>query len=217
MVVDDDDGRAVAPDGVPEYLTDPDVRGVEAAHIDRLYTDQPVSRVEVQHPKVFLLQMRHLGHQELCHVGRGAHDKAVFGCGQQHAAAQFQRRLELGRLGLPQSLFGLQLCKAGPGQPGQTSVPGQQPGGQRQDVLAAHAGTQDDGQQLGRRQRTLPSAQQPLAGALVDRQLLDGGSVFGGSLFFRHATTIHQVVGGCQMGDWAVTRSPTAQALDRLC
>jgi hypothetical protein len=100
VVVNDDDRRAVALDGVAENLAHPDVRGVEAPNVHRIRSNQSVARVEVQHPKVLLLQVGHLGHQELRHVGGRAHDKAILRRGQQHTAAQFQGRLDLRRLGL---------------------------------------------------------------------------------------------------------------------
>jgi hypothetical protein len=148
---------------------------------------------------VLLLQVSHLGHQELRHVGRRAHGEAILRRDEQHAAAQFQRRFDLRRLGLAQSLFRLQLGKAGAGQARQAVVLGNEARRQGQDVLAAQPRAQDDGQQFRRRKRPLARPRQPLARALVDRHVLDRRPVLGGLLSFLHATNYTQVARGCQI------------------
>ncbi len=112
----DDNRRAVALDRLPKDLTDADVGRIETAHVHGVGPQQPIAGIQVQHPEVFLRQMGHLGHEELRHIRRGAHDVTIVGRGKQHTAAQFQGRLELRCLGLPHPILAHEFGDTGPGQ-----------------------------------------------------------------------------------------------------
>ena len=111
-----DQRRAASLDSISEYFCHPNVRGIQASHIDGLEADHTVSRVEKQHSEVLLREVRHLGHQQLRDVGWRAHGGVLLWRRQKHPAAQFQRRLELRRLGWAQSLLRHQFRETGPSQ-----------------------------------------------------------------------------------------------------
>jgi hypothetical protein len=103
--VNDNDRGTIAFDGLPEHLAYPNVRGTETSHVHRLRPKQPVACIEVQCPEVLLLQIGHLRHEQLGHIGRRAYHKTVLRGSKKHATAQLQRCLELCCLGLSQSLL----------------------------------------------------------------------------------------------------------------
>lgn len=78
MVVDDDDRRAVAPDGLLEHLADADERAVDAADVDRVNLLHAVLGVEANHAQVLLVEVRHLKLHELRGVGRRFDLEAFF-------------------------------------------------------------------------------------------------------------------------------------------
>ena len=82
-------------------------------------------------------------------------------------------------------MFGAQLAEIGPHQPGQSPVLRQQLVGQLQSVVAAGAGAQDDGQQLGQRERLGAEMLQALARALVAGHFAHGRVVVQFRVFVR--------------------------------
>jgi hypothetical protein len=68
----------------------------------------------------------------------------------QQALAQLERGLELGALSQSQAMLGCQLRHTGVGEAKETAFLHQEALRQGHDILTGRAGTQDDGQQLGR-------------------------------------------------------------------
>jgi hypothetical protein len=96
---------------------------------------------------------------------------------QGQPTPDLQGRLDLRRLGRAHTVLGAQLAEIGAHQSGEPPVLRQQLVGQLERVVTPGAGAQDDGQQLGQRERLWAEVLQALSWALVAGQLAHGGVV----------------------------------------
>jgi hypothetical protein len=169
MVVGDDDVGTVAPDGLPEHFPHPNLGQRQVSPVEGLEAQDPVAGVQEEDAEVLLLQVADFGHQERGGVGGGVEGGALFRRGQRHPPPQFQRGLELGRLGDPHPPLRHQFRETGPGQSRQSPVAGQQARRHIQHALAAHARAQDNRQQLGGGEGPRAQPGQPLPRPLRGR------------------------------------------------
>ena len=97
--------------------------------------------------------------------------------GDGQPASQFKRGFQGRDFGFAKAVLVLQVGEWGAGQPGQTTVLGQQALRQRYDIFAIHAHTKDYRQEFCRGQRGGSFTDQPLtrsiaAGEIFDRWVL---------------------------------------------
>ena len=149
MVVAEDEPRAVADDGGTEDLGGAQHRAVGGPLVEAHLLDQLAPCVQQQDARLLCVQVGHVHHHQVGRILRGGDLVAYIHLHQGQPAPELQGRLHLGRLGLAHAVLGAQLLEICPHQPGQSPVLGEQLVGQLQGIVAAGAGAQDDGQQLG--------------------------------------------------------------------
>ena len=133
-------------------------------------TDQPVLRIQKDHHEHFPGQPPQRDAQVLLHDLGAVDQDAVLHLFHQHPPGQFDHHGQRRGPGRPQTIHAHQLLRFGGQQPRQRGATvGQQLLGQRHGRLTPVARSQQNGQQLGVRQRRRTMPQQPLAWALPFR------------------------------------------------
>jgi hypothetical protein len=173
VVVNDDDRGRVVFDRLPKYLGDPHAGAVERADRDRLDPQDVIFRIQQHCPQMLLVQVAHLQLEQAGHISRRGDLQALVGRRQQQAAPDFDRGLDVGGLGLAHAVDAAQASEVQPLEARPAVVVAQELLRQLDHIHPLHADPQQDGQQLGVRQRLRAVVAQPFARLFAGRQVLD--------------------------------------------
>ena len=149
VVVDNDNGGAVLPDGGSEDFRRTGHGGIHVAHVDLPNAHDFVLGVEQDRLQVFLVQEAHLAEEETCDVSGRVDGESFGGLQVGESTAQGHGCKELAGFGFADAVLRTEFDKVGPCQARQSAEVLEKALGHDDDAFSLDAGSEQYGDKLG--------------------------------------------------------------------